>query len=76
MSADWLPPQRDPEYHELHRRCRRLGLYLSSAIYHREARWRGGDYWLTTVEGGSQIFQADSLQDIRQWLKLPAEEAA
>lgn len=76
VSAEWLPPPRDAEYQELHRRCRRMGLFLGSAIYRREARWRGGDYWLTTVQGGSQLFQADKLQDIRNWLRMPSRGIA
>jgi hypothetical protein len=75
-ALNWRAPVRDAAYVELEAACRSRGFLLRSARSYGEALKRDGDYWLIASGTESQIFEADSLADVRAWLRIPSKEAA
>ena len=69
--VEWDQPQRDSEFKELSGQIYRMrNLRLRSAISYNDACQHGGDYWLL-APNGAQMFEADALDEIRRWLRLP-----
>lgn len=73
---NWRAPERDAAYYEVEVQVRNLGMHLRSARGYGEYLFREGNYWLLEGQAWSQIYEADTLHEIRQWLRLPSKEVA
>lgn len=71
--VEWHRPSRDDEFKNLSSLVwRTRQMRLRSAYSYHEALAHGGDYWLADGALQQQFFEADSLDEIRAWLRLPA----
>lgn len=69
----WQPPERDAAFQELAAQCKARDLRLWSAMSFGEARRMGGDYWVSPWQAPryEAVKEADSLAELRTWLRIP-----
>lgn len=77
MSAEnWIrPPIHTPEFAELSRICAKRRLVLRAANNYAEACEIGADYFIRDRFSEAVLHEADTLGELRTWLRVPELQA-